>query len=201
MTATIDYFFSLVSPWTYLGSERFQEIVRRHGARVAYRPVQLGAVFAATGGLPLAKRAPARQAYRLQELVRWRDFLRLPLNLNPKFFPADEGLAARTVIAADRQGLDVGPMTTAILRAVWAEERDIADRGTLAEIAACCGFDADALLHAANGAEVAAEYARNTDEAIARNVFGSPTYAVGDDIFWGQDRLDFLDRALSRRDR
>ena len=92
-------------------------------------------------------------------------------------------------------------MTTALLRAVWAEERDIADRCTLAQIAACCGFEADALLHAANGEEVATEYARNTDEAIGRNVFGAPTYAIGDKLFWGQDRLDFLDRALGRSGR
>jgi 2-hydroxychromene-2-carboxylate isomerase len=198
MAVTIDYFFSLISPWAYLGSERFQEMVRRHGARVAYKPVELGKVFAATGGVPLAKRGAARQAYRLTELARWRDFLSLPLHIQPRFFPADESLAARMVIAADRQGLDVGPMTSAILRGVWAEERDIADRCTLAQIAACCGFDADALLDAANGEEVGAEYARNTEEAIARNVFGSPTYAIGDVLFWGQDRLEFLERALAR---
>lgn len=198
MPATIDYFFSLISPWSYLGSERFHAIVRRHGAQVVYKPVHLPTLYAATGGVPLAKRAPARQAYRLQELERWRQFLGMPLNLHPKFFPADDTLAARMVVAADRKGLAVGALTTGILRAVWAEERDIADRDTLVEIAAACGCDGERLLRAAARDEVAQEYARHTDEAIRRGVFGVPTYALGGQLFWGQDRLDFLDRALSQ---
>ncbi len=199
MTVTVDYYFSLVSPWTYLGSERFQEVCRRHGARILYKPVKLAEVFPATGGLPLPKRAPARQAYRLQELERWREFLGLPLNLQPKFFPADESLAARMVIAAQSEGRDPGPFSTAVLRAVWAEDRNIAERDTLAEIAAGCGFDAAALIAEAEGDEAASVYAANTQDAIDRGVFGSPTYAVGDRLFWGQDRIDFLEREIVRR--
>jgi len=198
MTKIIDYYYALISPWTYLGGPRFDEITRRHGATVSYKPVSLGDIFPQSGGLPLAKRAPQRQAYRLVELERWRTFLDMPLTLKPAFFPAAEWPAAGMVIAAQRQGLDCGRLTNAILRAVWAEERNIADIPTLRAIAVETDMDADALLAAADTEAVKAEYAANTKEAMERGVFGAPTYVYRDEPFWGQDRLDFLDRALAR---
>jgi 2-hydroxychromene-2-carboxylate isomerase len=198
MAKTIDYYYALISPWTYLGGPRLEEIARRHGAAIAYKPVALGKVFPVSGGLPLAKRAPQRQAYRLVELARWRDFLGVPLNLKPRFFPADETLAAGMVIAARRQGLDCGRLSNAILRGVWAEERDIADAATLKAIAAENALDGDALMAAAADPAVTAEYEANTQEAIDRGVFGAPSYVYKDELFWGQDRLDFLDRALAK---
>lgn len=197
MARTIDYYYTLVSPFTYLGGERFEEMARRHGATVHYKPVKSGRLFEATGGLPLPKRSPQRRAYRLQELARWRDFLGMPLVVEPKYFPADDALASRMVIAAGRAGLPCGPLSNAILKAVWAEERNIADRDELARIAAASGLDAAALLVAAERPELAAQWEANTEEAIARGVFGMPTYALGAQLFWGQDRLDFLDRALA----
>ncbi len=192
MAKHIDYYMTPTSPWTYLGHERFAQIARRHGATVAVKPVDYGVVFPQSGGQPLAKRAPQRQAYRLQELERWRAFLGVPLNLHPKFFPADPASAACLICAApEAKRMD---LAGDLLRAVWAEERNIADAGVLAEIAARRGI-ADAKAAIASGQ---AEYESNTREALARQVFGAPTYACGSELFWGQDRLDFLDRAMIR---
>jgi len=198
MTRTIDYYYSLVSPWTYLGGVRLEETARRHGAAIAYRPVNLGKVFPLSGGLPLGKRAPQRQAYRLAELERWRAYLDMPLNLHPRYFPAAEWPAAGMVIAAGNRGEDCGGLSNAILRAVWAEERNIADADTLLAIAAENGMDGKALLEAAESEPVRAAYEANTKAAIELGVFGAPTYVLDGDLFWGQDRLDFLDRALAR---
>ena len=192
MTESVDYYLTPTSPWTYLGHERFAQIAKRHGAAVAVKPVDYGVIFPQSGGLPLGKRAPQRQAYRLAELARWRDFLGVPLNLQPKFFPVDPISAACIVCAAPqaRQMAIAGDF----LRAVWAEERNISDIGVLTEIAARHGI-ADAPAAIVQGKAI---FERNTQEAVARQVFGAPTFALGDELFWGQDRLDFLDRALAK---
>jgi 2-hydroxychromene-2-carboxylate isomerase len=192
MPATVDYYFTPTSPWTYLGHERFASIAGRAGAAVHAKPVDYGVVFPQSGGLPLAKRAPQRQAYRLQELARWREFLGVPLNIQPKFFPADPTAAACLICAAP----EAKRMALAgdFLRAVWAEEMNIADAAVQARIAARHGI-ADAAGAIAAGKAV---YEKNTQEAVGRQVFGAPTYAVGEALFWGQDRLDFLERVLAR---
>ncbi len=197
MSKVVDYYHSLVSPWTYLGGPRLGRIVEQAGARVNVKPIDLSKVFPVSGGLPLAKRAPQRQAYRLVELARWRDHLGMPLNLEPRFFPARDGLAARTVIAARQAGADAGVLSNAILRAVWVEERNIADAGDLLAICGENGCDAAALAAAAETEAVADEFAANTAEAIELGVFGSPSYVYRGELFWGQDRLDFLARALA----
>ncbi len=197
MTKTVDYYYSLLSPWSYLGGPRFDRIVGEAGAAVSWKPIDLAKIFPVSGGLPLAKRAPQRQAYRLAELARWRDHVGMQLNLKPKFHPVPDALAARMVIAARRAGDDVGRLSNAILRAVWVEERNIAEAETLGAIAADNGIDGGALLAAAQTEDVALEHAAITDEAIERGVFGSPTYVYRDELFWGQDRLDFLARALA----
>ena len=197
MTKVVDYYHFLLSPYAYLGSGRFTEIAARRGATVNVIPIAAAKVFPVSGGLPLPKRAPQRQAYRLVELARWRDHLGLPLNLEPRFFPADDSQAARMVIAARRNGQDALAVSNAMLRAVWAEERDIADRDTLAAIAGAAGFDAAALIDAAADPAVEADYEAGTDAAIAAGIFGSPTYVIDGEMFWGQDRLDFVDRALA----
>ena len=199
MPKTVDYYFSLISPWTYLGGPRFAEITHRHEARVNYKPVNLGKVFEATGGLPLGKRSRERQNYRLMELERWHHYMGMPLNLHPAFFPADEKMAAFTVLATIEAGHDPDALVNAILRAVWAEDRDIADTATLKGILNTLGLDADALLERAGAPEMREQWIANTTEAIERGVFGAPTYIYDDELFWGQDRLEFLDRALHRR--
>ena len=191
MAKHIDYYFTPVSPWAYLGHARFMEIARRHGAQVSAKPVDYGVIFPQSGGLPLAKRAPQRQAYRLQELARWKAFLGVPLNTHPRYFPADATLAACVIAAAPADARLA--LAGDFMRAVWVEEANIADPATVAAIAARHGI-ADAAAAAARGRPV---YEANTQEAVARHVFGAPTYAYRDELFWGQDRLDFLDRALN----
>ena len=193
----IDYFFSLQSPWTYLGHQRLLDLAAQQRAEIYPWPVDFGKIFPATGGLPLPKRSPQRQAYRLMELRRWRDHLAISLNLQPRFFPCDEKLAARFVVAVREQNPRAAlEVAGAILRAVWAEEHDISDPDTLHALASALDLDADPLLERARQAEIAQIIAQDSDAAIARGVFGAPMYAFQDELFWGQDRLDFLERAL-----
>lgn len=195
MDKIVDYYFTPVSPWTYMGHQRFEAMARRHGAVINYKPVDYGRVFPVSGGLPVGKRPPQRQAYRLVELDRWRKHLGIALNLRPRFFPTDSALAARLVIAAP--AVERGRLAFALMRACWAEERNVGDEPTLAAICGECGLDGKALLAAAQGREAAAEFDRLTQEAIDRQVFGAPTYVYHGELFWGQDRLDFLERALA----
>jgi len=187
----------LISPWTYLGHARAVEIAARHGATLRVAPIDVGAVFAATGGLPLAKRSAQRRAYRLAELRRWRTRLGMPLNLEPRYFPADERLAAGMVYALRESGGDALGFAGAVMRAVWVEERDIATRDTLLALATAGGIDGESALAAADADRYAEMRERETRAALARGVFGVPSYVVGDQLLWGQDRLDFLDRALA----
>ncbi len=194
---TIDYYFSPVSPWTYLGHARLRDIARRHGASIAPKPVDYGRVFPVSGGLPLKQRAPQRQAYRMVELRRWRDFLGVPIQLEPKFFPVSADLAARTIIAAAGAGAEKQlDLSHAFMRACWEQDRDISDAATLVDLANGAGLDGAALVKAAGEAAAQAEYDRLTQEAVDRQIFGAPTYVVGGEPYWGQDRLDFVDRAL-----
>ena len=200
MTKTCIYYLTPPSPYVYLGHQRFAALAQEHGVEVDVRPFDLGRVFGLSGGLPLAKRAPQRQAYRLLELERWSRFLGLPLNLQPTFFPTAADPAARLIIAAKLAGGNHAAMllTGAVGRAVWAEQRNIADPATLAAIATETGLDGAALMDSAGTPAVQAEYDRYTDDAIAANVFGAPWYVVDGVGYWGQDRLDFVERAFAQ---
>jgi carboxymethylenebutenolidase len=199
MTTTVQYFFAPQSPWTYLGHLRFWDIARKAGAMIEVLPVDLGGkVFPITGGLPLSKRAPQRQAYRLVELKRFSEFLHAPLNLQPKFFPVAGDDAAKLIIAVDQHdGSDAAMhIADAVLRAVWAEERNIADEATLAALLKERELPARRLEDAHSQA-VADRYEANTKRAIDAGVFGAPSYVIEGEIFWGQDRLDFVERRLT----
>ena len=198
MTPNIEYYLAPQSPWTYLGHRRFADIAARAGAQVTLLPIDLGKVFPISGGLPLPKRAPQRQAYRLVELKRFSEALELPLNLHPKFFPVPGDAAARLIHAADmQQGTGAAmQLAGAVLQAVWAEEENIDDRATLAALVRRCGLPAD-LLDVAATAAVQARYDAATQRAIDAGVFGAPSYVIDGEIFWGQDRLDFVERRLA----
>jgi 2-hydroxychromene-2-carboxylate isomerase len=198
MRNTIHYYFAPHSPWAYLGHARLLRLGVQYGAPIEPKPVDLAAVFADTGGLPLAKRAPARQAYRLQELKRWSDHLGLTMHVQPKFFPVDPTPASLLLVAARAQAGADGALELAgaIMRAVWAEQRDIADMSTLHALADECGLNGAALLVAAASTATQQAYQGFTQEAMAAGVFGSPWYVVDDQGFWGQDRLDFVERLL-----
>lgn len=197
MPKIIEYYFSPISPWTYLGHMRLCEIGRRRVAEIDVLPVDLGRLFPLTGGLPLAKRAPQRQAYRMQELKRWQKVTGLPLTLEPKHFPADANPAVAFITAAKLRGEDALALIMEILAACWADELDISDGRVLVGCANKIGLNGLAISDQAAKDETAAAIEEAFERAMARGVFGAPTYAVGDDLFWGQDRLDFLDRALA----
>jgi len=198
MSKVVDYYYTPASPWTYLGHQRFEEIARHRRATIQYKPVDYGKIFPLSGGLPLGKRAPQRQAYRLVELKRWRDFLGVPLTVQPKYHPVDSDLACQLIIAAERAGAPPGPLSYALMRACWAEERNISDAETLAAVASEQGLDGAKLVSIARTPEVTMLYEALTREAIDRQVFGAPFFIYQDEPFWGQDRLDLLDRALAR---
>jgi 2-hydroxychromene-2-carboxylate isomerase len=198
MGKTITYFLTPVSPWAYLGHERLVALAKARDAQVDIKPIDLGKVFSVSGGLPLSKRAPQRQAHRLTELARWSAYLNLPLNAQPKFFPVPPELASKLIIAA-RTTLGAEhalQLAGAVMRALWTEDKNIADDATLVQLADLCGFDGRMLLKSAETAGVQEQLDKNTDEAIAANVFGSPWYIVDGDGYWGQDRLEFVERAL-----
>ena len=199
MTQTIDYYFATVSPYAYLGHDRFVAIAQKHGAAIAVKPINLGEVFPVSGGLPLSKRAPQRQAYRLVELQRWARYLGKPMHIQPKFFPVNGDLAACWILAASESGsAQALALAGAVGRAIWEQERNIADAATMEAIAQECGLPVAALGARAQAPEIAEKYASLTQEAIARGVFGAPTYVVAGELFWGQDRLDFLDRKMAK---
>jgi 2-hydroxychromene-2-carboxylate isomerase len=199
MVSPIDYYFAPQSPWTYLGHQRLQDIARRAGAPIRVLPVDLGKIFPRSGGLPLPQRAPQRQAYRLVELKRFADWLGLPLNLHPTYLPVPGDAAARLILTvADGHGGDAGMrLTGAVLKAVWVEQRNINDAATLAQLLAECGLPAVALEEAQADA-VQQRYEAATQQAFDAGVFGAPSYVVDGEIFWGQDRLDFLEHRLAR---
>lgn len=197
--AHIDYFFTTLSPWVYLAGTRLEEIATRHGATVAYRPLDAAALFARTGGVPLRDRHPNRQAYRLQELRRQAAKLGMPLNLHPAHWPTNGAPSAYAIIAAQAEGGgDLGLLVHSIARACWAEEKDIAEEAVIRGCLAAAGFDP---VLADRGIWTAAPlYERNLEEAVDKGAFGVPFYVTdAGERFWGQDRLEDLDLHLAGR--
>lgn len=195
----VDYYYSLNSPWAYLGSARFEAMCAKHGATVAPFPVDFGVIFPASGGLPLPKRAPQRQAYRLMELARWSRHLNLPLNPQPSSFPFNEPPIAAAVIAL-RETQGVVPairLSHRIMRAIWADDVNPADPATFAKLAADVGLDGPALLKLAEDPQWADRRRADSEAALERGVFGAPSFVIEGEIFWGQDRLDFVERKLA----
>lgn len=181
-----------------MGHDRLAKMAADAGAVIRMHPVNALEVFDQTGGLPLPKRSPERQAYRLQELPRWRDRHGIPLNIHPSHFPADETEAAVLVVAARESGADAFGLAGRFMRAVWAEDRNIADSATIAAIIGEAGLSHADLARTAEEIDAAAIRRTEAEEAIERGVFGFPTYVIGDDMFWGQDRLDFVQERLAR---
>lgn len=201
---TLVAFYGISSPWAYFGAERMAALAQKHGAKLIHRPIR---VIQANGGIPLRTRPDSRQQYHQVELDRWRRHLGVPLVLRPRHYPCRTvETAAQAVIALQKAGYDAAAFSLAVQRALWAEERDIADLATLREIAAATfggggaspeGEGAVALVRDPQPADVVADWEENLAEAERRGIFGTPTYVVDDELFWGQDRLDFVDRALA----
>jgi 2-hydroxychromene-2-carboxylate isomerase len=194
--AHIDYYFATISPFTYLAGDGLEQVAARHGASVTYKPLDIMGLFARTGGTPPKDRHPNRAEYRLQELRRAKAKTGLPMNLKPAHWPTNSAPSAYAVIAAQEAGGgDLGGLVQAILRACWAEDRNIAEDDVVRDCLKGAGFDpalADSGL--LKGAET---FERNLEEAVAAGVFGAPFYIVGDERFWGHDRLADLDAHLA----
>ena len=197
MPVTIDYFLTCVSPWTYLGHEAAREIAARHGATLAVRPVNLGEMFKVSGQVGLADRPAVRQRYRLIELQRYAEMRGKKLNLRPKYFPTNPALADHTICAILADGGDPMDYMGRVFASVWAEEKNIAEEDTLSPLLAEAGFDPKVVIERAKSPEIAAIRTRNTEDAIACDATGVPSFVLNGEPFWGQDRLDMLDRALS----
>lgn len=197
MTKTVEFFFALQSPWAYLGNGVLRDIADRHDVTVRAKPVDLGSIFPRSGGLPLGKRAPQRQAYRMTELKRWSAYRGIDLVLEPSHFPTDPTLGSCMIFAADLAGQDAFALSHALLAVTWAEDGNISDPADLIAAADTAGFEGAALIEMARTDAAKSAYDAATQDAFDRGVFGSPTYIYDGELFWGQDRLEFLERAVA----
>ncbi|MFV0681127.1 2-hydroxychromene-2-carboxylate isomerase [Ottowia sp.] len=197
MSRTVLYYFAPQSPWAYLGHRRFADLLRASRRDVAVLPVDYGRIFPASGGLPLGQRAPQRQAYRLLELRRFAEHLDVALNVQPRFFPVDGNPAALLMTAvAQTDGADAAMrLADAVLTACWHQERDIASDATLAELLDETDLPAERLAQS-HQPEVKTRYDAHTQAAIDAGVFGAPSWVIEGELFWGQDRLEFVARKL-----
>lgn len=194
--AQIDYYLFPLSPFGYLAGLGLEEIAARRGGSIAYKPVQLFRIFEATGTPMVKDRHLSRQKYRLQDMARVARRVGLPVNLQPAHWPTNPAPASAAIIAAQAAGGgDLGGLVHAFLRAVWAEDRDIAEDAVVRDVLNAHGFDPGLADRDLMGAMETLQ--RNTDEALRRMVFGTPSYVVGEEVFWGQDRLAYLDEHLA----
>jgi len=193
----IEYYYGVPSPFTYLGSLQFQAIAKKYSAEIIEKPCDLvGGVFAKTGGIPVPQRSPQRQKYRLDEIKRWSNFLNININIKPKFFPPkDPHIPAKFTIAANLLGTKV-LFGHELLKQLWSEEKDISDEKNIETVSNIFKINFRELSILATSERVSKIYTDNTEEAIEKNVFGAPTYIFNNELFWGQDRLEFLERAL-----
>ena len=188
------YYHALSSPWAYLGWPKFKALIDRHDLDVVVRPTR---IVPENGGVPLRSRPQPRQAYHEVELDRWRKRLGMPLVLRPKHYPTNNEFSARMVIAADRLGLDALALSHALLHALWSEEREVTDPAVRIDVANRLGHDGARLQAMEDDPGIHAAWVASHEEATERGVFGTPTWIYKDVLYWGQDRLDFLDEALS----
>lgn len=193
------YFYSVASPWSYLGIKRLKEISKKYSAQIIEKPVDLvGKVFVATGGTPVPQRHISRQNYRLLELKRWGEFLNIKINQKPKFFPPkDPHLPALFCLASIDMGISMD-FSTKVLEHLWVKENDISNIDTLKLIADDLKISFEELSKLATSDKIKKIYEANTQEAINMNIFGVPSYVYNNEIFWGQDRLELLEYSLKK---
>jgi 2-hydroxychromene-2-carboxylate isomerase len=196
MPRQIDYYFSISSPWAYIGHKLFREVVATYGLEVNHKPVVLVDLFSETGGLPLVKRHPVRQRYRMLELQRWRDKRGLNFHFQPKHVPLNARLADGLVIAAIEAGHDPDPLLRRAFAGVWEDELNLADAATLVRLADTSGLPGQALVERSATEEISQKYEQNRQDALSVDVFGSPAYVLDGEVFWGQDRIELLADAL-----
>jgi 2-hydroxychromene-2-carboxylate isomerase len=196
MSRQIDYYFSLQSPWAYIGHKLFREAVSTYDLKVNHKPVVLVDLFSETGGLPLLKRHPVRQRYRMVELQRWRDKRGLKFHLQPANWPFNARLADGLVVAAIEAGHDPDPFLRRAFAGVWEDQLNLADPATLIKLADDSGLPGKQLVERSGTDEIGKIYEQNRQDALAADVFGSPAYVLDGEVFWGQDRIELLVDAL-----
>ena len=193
----VDYYFSAISSFAYLGHWAFQDLAKRLSLSVTYRPVQLGKLFGGSGGLPLGERHPARNRNRMLELQRWAAHRGLEMNFQPKFFPTNPALADCAIIALQQQGHDPAELMGRVMRKIWIEDANIAERDVVADCIAACGEDADALLAKAQSDTIVSIYDSNSQQGLELDIIGSPSVVFQGEPFWGQDRFGLLEEAIT----
>jgi 2-hydroxychromene-2-carboxylate isomerase len=196
MEKHIDYYFTSLSPYTYLGHTLFLTMMQENDVSIAFKPVILGKIFADSGALPLPQRPKSRQTYRLVEIERWAKKRQLPIVMHPAYFPTDPSLADKCIIVLQQDGKDVSNLVARLLSACWAEEKNIADESLIETVLSELGFDSQEVIAKAKSDLAQALYERNTEEAIEKGVLGAPSYVYNNEQFWGQDRLELLRDAI-----
>lgn len=199
MARQIDYYFSLVSPWAYIGHDLFMGVARKHGVSVNHKPVVLGELFAETGGLPLGKRHPVRQRYRMLELQRWREKRGLNFHLKPDNWPYNARIADGVVLALLANGQDPDAFMRLAYAASWEKQLNVGDAAVVAKLADEAGLPGAKLVEQSASDAIGKLYERNREDAIAADVFGSPAYVLDGEVFWGQDRIELLADALASK--
>ena len=190
------------SPWTFLGHKKVNEISKKNNCELDIMPVNYGEIFPVSGGLPVHKRPLQRQKYRLQELKRWSEFLKIKLNPEPKHFPSRSLLPSKVIISVKILNFEnVNDIAYAIMEGLWIKEMNIDDPKNLKKILTRFIKTADEVIDFSESKQVEKEMNEYTKEAINLAVFGAPTYIINDQIYWGQDRLDFLERYIKRKNK
>lgn len=193
----IDFYFSFISLYTYIGYEAFQALVQKYDLEVTYKPIDLHAIFTAGGGLPVSKRPPQRQAYRFIEMQRWAIARNIPLVLKPKHHPSNPEIGHRMLLAAMSNGEDIRQFVGNALKILWVDDLNIEDPQVMVAAANRSDLDGHALLEQSKDPSIQLQIDRLTQEGVDRQVFGTPFFFYEDEPFWGQDRLDMLEELIT----
>jgi 2-hydroxychromene-2-carboxylate isomerase len=196
MINTLDYYFATPSPWSYLATPRIIELEKKYELKINWKPCNIMEIFAKNGTAAVKDRPQPVQLNRLTELKRWSEYLAMPLTIKPKFFPVDPTLSQKIIIAAQNNNINPNDITFSFMKAVWAEEKDISNEETIKEICKESNLDFSSIIEQAKSDEVNNQYIKNKEEAIQNNVWGAPTFIYNHELFWGQDRIEFLERAI-----
>jgi len=196
MTNIIDYYFATPSPWAYFATPRIKKIQEKYNLKINWKPCNLAKIFSINGTLNVKDRPLPVQINRLNELKRWSDFLNMPNSIKPKYFPVDPTISHKIIIIAQNKNMDPFDITFTFMKSVWADEKDITDDETIKNICKQNNISSDSILDEANSSEINNQYLKNTEEALKNNVWGSPTFIYNNELFWGQDRIEFLERAI-----